>query len=509
MRTHFAFFLIILSSISFAQNTFYKTFDLGGWVVENNNIRTKDNGFACVTSDRGILKLDSTTQTEFYIRLNSDSIMSFVKMIQTTDSGFIFETPYNHFDIFGIGCVVKFDKNGNYLWSKRYSASESGNTISNIISSNNNGFYVLTGGCSGPAILIKCSETGDILWQKKPSNHPGLNAYKIINYSEDKFLIAGATMTNYYLQKIDIYLVDTLGNYLWLKEYDNNKFNLFSDIIKTANNEYSILFQSRNYVGNLTKAKSVTLHIDSLGNILWSKENYSNDSIWYYQFYSLTETSDKGYLYTGELKFTGTDTRLICAKTDSLNNIEWSKYFDNSSYGGGPESGNKAFEQNGHYFVFGQTGYHISIIKLDQNGYGFCRVDSINLITEDTLFTVTSFYPSSYITSFSCIDGYFEFDNDTVSSAVYCPDVNAINENKIYNTFNYYPNPTTGIFTLNVPSETKEINIFNSLGQIVQRKIVNGQTNIDFTLKNSGIYFIQINTDRQTTTKKLIVTSLE
>ena len=70
----------------------------------------------------------------------------------------------------------------------------------------------------------------------------------------------------------------------------------------------------------------------------------------------------------------------------------------------------------------------------------------------------------------------------------------------------YYPNPTNGIFSLTVPPAAKEIIILNSLGQIVQKTIVDRQTNFNYTLSNCGLYFIQVMTDKQTVTKKLIVT---
>ena len=71
--------------------------------------------------------------------------------------------------------------------------------------------------------------------------------------------------------------------------------------------------------------------------------------------------------------------------------------------------------------------------------------------------------------------------------------------------FLLFPNPTSQNFTVIVPSATKQIQIFNSLGESIQAKNLEGQTSQNFQLIGNGIYYIQITTDRQTIAKKLIV----
>lgn len=71
--------------------------------------------------------------------------------------------------------------------------------------------------------------------------------------------------------------------------------------------------------------------------------------------------------------------------------------------------------------------------------------------------------------------------------------------------FSLFPNPATKDFTIMFPSTTKQIEIFNSLGESVQKKYFNGETLHHFQLQNNGIYYVQIITDIQTISKKLIV----
>ena len=68
-----------------------------------------------------------------------------------------------------------------------------------------------------------------------------------------------------------------------------------------------------------------------------------------------------------------------------------------------------------------------------------------------------------------------------------------------------YPNPTTGAFTLTFPSETRQIQISGFLGQVLQTKYVYNEKRMNFELGNNGIYLIQVKTDRQIITKKIVI----
>ncbi len=77
--------------------------------------------------------------------------------------------------------------------------------------------------------------------------------------------------------------------------------------------------------------------------------------------------------------------------------------------------------------------------------------------------------------------------------------------NYLQNELFIYPNPTSSEVTLFVPSKTQSIQIINSLGQIVLQRNGNSQTSYSFSLNSSGIYFVQVTTEKQTIIKKLIV----
>ncbi len=68
-----------------------------------------------------------------------------------------------------------------------------------------------------------------------------------------------------------------------------------------------------------------------------------------------------------------------------------------------------------------------------------------------------------------------------------------------------FPNPSTGNFTAKLPTGTTQIKIVSTLGEMVENKIVETETSIDFTLMNDGIYFISAVTDSGIVRKKIVV----
>ena len=68
-----------------------------------------------------------------------------------------------------------------------------------------------------------------------------------------------------------------------------------------------------------------------------------------------------------------------------------------------------------------------------------------------------------------------------------------------------YPNPSTGRFSITLPPLSKQIQIFSSLGQMLQTKYIDNENSMDFELSENGIYFIQVKTDKLTLTKKVVI----
>ena len=80
---------------------------------------------------------------------------------------------------------------------------------------------------------------------------------------------------------------------------------------------------------------------------------------------------------------------------------------------------------------------------------------------------------------------------------------------KTTSNISIYPNPSYNKFTVQVPPTTRYVQISNFLGQIIEERPVTSQTEIQFEIEDNGIYFIKVITDKETITKKLIISNTD
>ena len=98
--------------------------------------------------------------------------------------------------------------------------------------------------------------------------------------------------------------------------------------------------------------------------------------------------------------------------------------------------------------------------------------------------------------------------NDSTTSAPYSvTTITGIAENILLTTINIYPNPTTGIFNLQMNrNENVQIKITNVLGNSVyQSNSTSPNCQIDLSSQANGVYFISIQTNEATANKKIVI----
>jgi len=78
---------------------------------------------------------------------------------------------------------------------------------------------------------------------------------------------------------------------------------------------------------------------------------------------------------------------------------------------------------------------------------------------------------------------------------------NSISENESSLKLDIFPNPSTGLFTIQGLMHDDEIRITNLLGKIVTF----GRNNESISLKESGIYFIEIQRNKQKFIQKISI----
>jgi hypothetical protein len=79
--------------------------------------------------------------------------------------------------------------------------------------------------------------------------------------------------------------------------------------------------------------------------------------------------------------------------------------------------------------------------------------------------------------------------------------------NEVKTIFNVYPNPTNGVFTIELDNNAKyDVSVYNVLGQTVYSSTINTiSTTVDLSLFDKGIYTIELKDNNTTYTEKVIV----
>ena len=266
--------------------------------------------------------------------------------------------------------IIKFDKNGNIIWQKKYGGN-SDDGFNSIIETQDG--YVVVGETysdefeglvnkgHSDAIIIKYDKEGNIIWQKNyGGNFP--DSFRSIIETQDGYVVVGKTcpVENGELANSDAIIIkyDKNGNIIWQKNYGVNKgLEEFNSIIETQDGYVVVGYASFLYIeglANISQIDAIIIKYDKNGNIIW-KKNWGG-KVWD-EFNSIIETQD-GYVVVGEtssddiegLTNKGDDDAIII-KYDKNGNIIWQK-----NYGGNDlDQFNSIIETQDGYVVVGET----------------------------------------------------------------------------------------------------------------------------------------------------------
>jgi hypothetical protein len=271
--------------------------------------------------------------------------------------------------------LVKFDSNGNHLWSKKFggSGSDAGYSIS-VDNSGNvyvTGYFTsstidfgggpLTNAGNGDIFLAKFDSSGNHLWSKKfggsssdwgnsVSVDSSGNVYITGYFGSSTIDFGGGALTNAGYRDIFLAKFDSNGNHLWSKSFGGSGDDYgYSVSVDSSGNVYITgNFQSSTIDfggGALTNANAGYSDIflakfDSNGNHLWSK-SFGGISDDYGNSVSVDSSGNvyiTGYFKSSTIKFGGgalTNTGgydIFLARFDSNGNHIWSKRFGEDNW---------------------------------------------------------------------------------------------------------------------------------------------------------------------------------
>ena len=307
-------------------------------------------------TDMWIVKLDTICNIEWQKCLGGTNDDYAYSVQQTIDNGYIVagRTLSTDGDVFGfhgsLGSdywIVKLNDNGNIEWQKCLGGFGAAGEVAKSIQQTMDEGYIVAGytwandgdvsGNHGKMDywIVKLDNNGNLEWQKCLGGSDFEFAEKIVQTSDEGFLIAGST---------------------WSNDGDVTGFH-----------------------GGLTDSWIVKL--DSVGNLEWQKCFGGSDDD---SAHDILQTIEGGYIFTGTTKSNDGDVTgnhgkmdIWVVKLDIYSNVEWQKCFGGSEY----DSGNSIDQtQDGGYLIGGFTnsndgdifdnhgGYDYWVIKISNNG---------------------------------------------------------------------------------------------------------------------------------------------
>ena len=352
--------------------------------------------------------------------------------------------------------VSKMDASGNFNWAKQMGGASSSHGSS--IAVDKNGNVYTTGSFIGTADF-----------------DPGSGTYNL---------------TSSGIWDIFVSKLDSSGNFKWAKhlggtqedECSSIAFDINGNAYTTGRFRGTADFDPGTGIYNLTSSGIWDIFIsklDSLGNFLWAKQMGGTD----FDYGNSIAVDVVGNVYTTG-GFIGTSDFNLGGGTFNLTSLSGSWDIFVSKH-----------NSSGNFIWAKQMGG-----TFDEIGSSIALDASVNVYATGYFSGSCDFDPGTGTFNLTSVGG-----SDDIFVMKLSDVLNGITENSILlNEINIYPNPSTGQIKITSSRYLDELKITNPRGQIIyQAKHI--ENNFSLQLATSGIYFIQITTDKQTITKKIIV----
>lgn len=413
---------------------------------------------------------------------------AFGEIINTNDGGFLLvgKTYLNIPGALFNFWVCKIDIDGNLIWKKDYGGSKVDDAKS-VIQTSDGGYLIIGNSFSNDGdspgnfgdqdiLAIKISADGTLQWKKNYGGPSQDSAVQVIAANNGGYLIVGNTMSNkingqdspYYWSKWLVIKINEDGSFMWFKTFTGEKMNIVSSIRKFDDNSY-ILFgdsdsNNEDFVGNKGSVDLWVFKINNDASVIW-KKNFGGQSTEIAGDFIIDDNKDM-YFNSSSSSIDG----------DVINPTQM---YDN-------------------YWVF----------KLNQNGdmqwqrsYGGSNIDfgtSICMLNNDLYLHGRTFSNDGDI---SGNHGGLDMWAAKVSKTWL-----SLYEDDLSKNIEVFPTFVKNEVEIKTNENIISINIVDAVGKLVTTKYksINNSKVLDLLYLKSGIYYINIETDKQSVTKKII-----
>jgi hypothetical protein len=401
---------------------------------------------------------------------------------QTTDGGYII---VGFTDSYGAGSedvwLIKTDSAGNQIWDQTFGGTESDQGL--VVHQTSDGGYIVLGGTMSygaglsDAWLIKTDSAGNVSWDKTFGGSNYDVGYCVQKTADQGYIITGET-SSYGAGDYDVWLIktDSAGNESWNKTFGGSSADFSYSVHQTSDGGYIITGQTSSFGSGIYDVWLIKT--DSAGNESWSK-TYGDAE--YDAGYSVQQTQDGGYIITGFTESYGAgsaDCWLI--KTDGAGNEVWNKTFGGMNFDLGRDV--QLTGDGGYVIAAGTQSYGAGgddgwLIKTDSAGNESWN-KTLGGSDNDYTKSVQQTTDSGYITV-GTTETFISEEGGDVYLIKVAPEVGVENDGEIIIKND---SPTATIFRGHLPlPKGKDCKVYNAIGRKVNPHEL-----------APGVYFIEI-----------------
>lgn len=458
--------------------------------------------------------------------------------------------------------VVKTDATGNKFWDKTFGGSDT-DELHSLIQTQDGGYLLggwtlsgISGNKSSALVgmmnywVVKLDANGNKIWDKTIGGNYTDRLTNLLQMQDGSYVLGGysssgiagnKTQASKGLDDFWIVKLDVNGNIIWDKTLGGNGYDELYSLMPTSDGGFIAGGRSNS---GLSGDKSLAsfgsydywvIKLDAGGNKLWDKSfgGSTNDEL-----YSLTQTSDGGYLIGGRSNsvISGSKTQAPkgsydywVIKLDASGNKVWERTLG----GSGSEKMNSLIQMNsGDYLVGGFSESGISGDKTQtSNGSGDYWIVKLDATGNQLWDKTVGAIGSDWLTSLAqTTDGGFILGGETTSGlsgdktgsnkggwdcwiVKLGPDaITGIQEPGTSFNLTVSPNPSQGKFALQlsgINSPKAVITVANLIGQIILQQelpVKNKQVSEEIAIPEArGVYLLQVKAGNQIKTQKLVV----
>lgn len=212
---------------------------------------------------------------------------------------------------------------------------DSGDDTGQAIRPTSDGGFIIAGSSdsytlSRGIILSKFDSAGTLMWTKVTRSIGHSTAYDIKQTSDGGYVATGRGFFGGSYQRLFLFKYDQTGNSVWQTRMPGFNFNNDSgeEVQPTSDGGYIVTGSTESYGAGNTDL--IIVKFDDSGNISWTRTAGGPSFDW---GASVVQTSDGGYVATGQYGLPGGGSNLLLVKFDNAGNLSWAKTVNNTEHG--------------------------------------------------------------------------------------------------------------------------------------------------------------------------------